>query len=93
MTDEQTPEQARTTEELGTELQAKGHVNTSWEELGSITLPVTEIETSQYRIGPPDDPESPTVFKVYFPPDCRVSGSGVAPATSTMPSTGSAISR
>ena len=33
---------------------------------------MTNIETSQYRIGSPDDADSPTVFKVYFPPDCRV---------------------
>ena len=70
--DDNAAAERRSSEELASELEARGHVNTSWEELGSITLPVTNIETSQYRIGSPDDADSPTVFKVYFPPDCRV---------------------
>jgi hypothetical protein len=62
----------RTPEQMASELTRRGHVVTSWDELGSVTLPVTGVETSQYRIGPPDDESSPTVFKAYFPPGCRV---------------------
>ena len=71
-TDEATATTPMTSEELTKELERRGHVVTSWDEIGSITLPVTDVETTQYRIGLPDDPASPTVFKAYFPPDCRV---------------------
>ena len=71
-TDEATATKPTTTEELAEVLERRGHVVTSWDEIGSITLPVTDIETTQYRIGLPDDEASPTVFKAYFPPDCRV---------------------
>ncbi len=68
---------AETTEELSTEtieaeLDRRGHIVTSWDELGSITLEATGVVTSQYRIGRPSDPESPTVFKAEFPPHCRI---------------------
>ena len=58
--------------DMAAELEQRGHVVTSWDELGSITLPATGIETTQYRIGSPDDEASPTVFRAYFPPGCRV---------------------
>lgn len=61
-----------TTEAIAAELDRRGHVVTSWDELGSITLENTGAVTSQYRIGRPDQDSSPTVFKVYFPPDCRI---------------------
>ena len=57
--DEATAGGGRTPAELAAELERRGHVNTSWAELGSITLPVTDIETSQYRIGSPDDAAPP----------------------------------
>lgn len=61
-----------TPEEMEAELDRRGHIVTSWDELGAITLEATGAVTSQYRIGRPSDDASPTVFKVYFPPDCRI---------------------
>lgn len=63
---------ARTAEELTAELKRRGDIITSWEELGSITLEATGVVTSQYRVGMPTEDASPTVFKVYFPPGCRI---------------------
>ena len=61
-----------TPEELTAELNRRGHVVTSWDELGTVTIPTTGAVTSQYRIGVHTDDESPTVFKVFFPPECRI---------------------
>jgi quercetin dioxygenase-like cupin family protein len=57
--------------EITQTLQRKGHLAFSWDELDKIELP-TGIVTSTYRVGLPDDPEAPTVFKVYYPPECFV---------------------
>ncbi|MEE2683044.1 MAG: hypothetical protein VYD77_03850 [Actinomycetota bacterium] len=62
----------QTPESIEQELDRRGHIVTSWEELGSVTIEATGIETSSYRIGLPSKDASPTVFKAYFPPDCRV---------------------
>jgi len=61
-----------TPEAIEAELDRRGHVVTSWGELGSITLEQSGAVTSQYRIGRPSSSASPTVFKVEFPPDCRI---------------------
>ena len=61
-----------TTNEMQVELERRGHIVTSWDDLGSVTLEATGIETSQYRIGLPSEDGSPTVFKAAFPPNCRV---------------------
>lgn len=61
-----------TTEEIEAELVRRGHVVTSWDELGAVTLEATGAVTSQYRIGLPSKDASPTVFKICFPPDCRI---------------------
>lgn len=61
-----------TSEEIEAELNRRGHIATSWAGLGSITIEATGAVTSQYRIGLPSEDTSPTVFKVYFPPDCRI---------------------
>ena len=58
-------------EETRAELKRKGSVTTSWEALGAEVLP-NGVETSQFRIGDPDHAESPTVFKVRFPPNCEI---------------------
>ena len=58
-------------ETFNAELQRKGHLAFNWEDLDKITLP-TGIVTSMYRVGNPADDASPTVFKVYYPPDCYV---------------------
>ena len=49
----------------------RGHVLTSWERLGQLPLPSGAV-TSVYRVGLAEDPASPTVFKVYFPPGCTI---------------------
>ncbi len=61
-----------TMDAIEAELDRRGHVVTSWEELGAITLEGSGAVTSQYRIGKPSNPDAPTVFKIYFPPDCRI---------------------
>lgn len=61
-----------TAEEIEAELDRRGHVVTSWDELGSITLEASGAVTSQYRVGRPSDDAAPTIFKVEFPPDCRI---------------------
>ena len=63
---------AITTEEIEAELVRRGHVVTSWDGLGAVTLEATGAVTSQYRIGLPSEDASPTVFKIYFPPGCRI---------------------
>ena len=35
-------------------------------------IEATGVETSSYRIGLPSLDAPPTVFKAYFPPDCRI---------------------
>ena len=57
--------------EFKNELQLRGHIVTSWDEFGSIELPTTAVAT-MYRIGLPDDDDSPTVFKMWFPPGCTI---------------------
>ena len=58
-----------TPETIAEELNRRGHVVTSWNQLGQVWMEETGIETSQYRIGLPSEDTSPTVFKVYFPPN------------------------
>lgn len=60
-----------TPEEITAELTRRGHIVTSWDELGSMTL-TTEAVTTMYKVGRPDNPEAPTVFKVWFPPGCTI---------------------
>ena len=71
-TDKATDTTPITTEMISAELDRAGHIVTSWDELGSITLENTGVVTSQYRIGQPTENSSPTVFKANFPPDCRI---------------------
>ena len=58
---------AETAKELG----RKGHLAFNWDDLDEVELP-SGIRTRMYRIGDPADESSPTVFKVYYPPDCFV---------------------
>lgn len=60
-----------TPEEISKELTRRGHVVTSWDEIGGITLP-TEAVATMYKIGMPESEESPTVFKMWFPPGCTI---------------------
>ena len=57
--------------EMKAELERRGHVITSWDKIGSIKLP-TEAVATMYRIGLPDEEASPTVFKMWFPPNCTI---------------------
>jgi len=66
------PPEEITTEELTAELQRRGHVVTSWDQLGAITLEASGAVTSQYRVGLSTDDGAPTIFKVSFPPGCRI---------------------
>ena len=56
-----------TPENIAAELNRRGHVVTSWEQLGQVWMEETGIETTQYRIGLPTEDSSPTVFKSTFP--------------------------
>jgi hypothetical protein len=60
-----------TPEQMKNELTRRGHLVTSWEEIGGITLP-TEAIATMYKIGVPDSEASPTVFKMWFPPGCTI---------------------
>jgi len=72
MPNELSKEDPISSQELAEKLAKRGHVVTSWEDLPHVTMDETGIETISYRIGMPDDNASPTVFKLYFPPNCRV---------------------
>jgi DNA-directed RNA polymerase subunit L len=62
----------QTPEIIEENLTKRGHIVTSWEQLGQVWMEETGVETTSYRIGLPSDDSSPTVFKVYFPPNCRI---------------------
>jgi hypothetical protein len=47
-------------EHIETELAKRGHIVTSWEKIGQVTLEATGVETSSYRIGLPSLDSSPT---------------------------------
>jgi len=58
-------------ETLKKNLARRGHVALSWDAIEPARLP-NGVLTSMYRVGMPDKESSPTVFKVYFPPDCFI---------------------
>ena len=58
-----------TNTESAARLQRRGHLGFSWDELDAVELP-TGVVTRMYRVGV--DADAPTVFKVYFPPNCTV---------------------
>lgn len=60
------------TDDIESQLKRRGHIVTSWAEIGTLTIEGTGAVTSQYRIGLPSSDASPTVFKTYFPPGCRI---------------------
>jgi hypothetical protein len=61
----------KTDAEYATELNQKGHLAFNWDELDKIKLP-SGIETQMYRVGDPEDKTAPTVFRVFYPPECFV---------------------
>ena len=71
-TEASTEDDYLTSDAIEAELDRRGHIVTSWDELGAITIENTGAVTSQYRIGRPSDDAAPAVFKTYFPPNCRI---------------------
>ena len=65
------PPRQKSDAEIRAELTRKGHMAFSWDDLEKLELS-NGIVTSLYRVGMPDEASSPTVFKVYYPPDCFV---------------------
>jgi len=61
----------KTDAEVRAELERKGHMAFSWDDLDKLELS-NGIVTSLYRVGMPDQAASPTVFKVYYPPGCTI---------------------
>ena len=61
----------KTDKEFSEELGKKGHISFSWDDLDKLELP-TGVITSLYRVGDPFDETAPTVFKVYYPPECFI---------------------
>ena len=59
------------TDALSASLNRKGHAAFNWDNIDPITLP-NGVISKMYRIGCPKDPSSPTVFKVYYPPECLI---------------------
>jgi len=53
------------------ELERRGHIAMSWNDITPAVLP-NGVTAAMYRVGRPDEPASPTVFKVYFPPGCHI---------------------
>jgi hypothetical protein len=51
------------------ELERKGHIAFSWDDLDRIELP-SGILTQMYRVGLESD--APTVFKVFYPAGCTI---------------------
>lgn len=58
-----------TNPEAAAKLARRGHLGFSWDDLDTIELP-TGVRTQMYRISAA--PDAPTVFRVYFPPGCKV---------------------
>ena len=61
----------KTDAEVSSELNRKGHLAFSWDDLDAIELP-SGIVTNMYRVGDPKGSDSPTVFRAYYPPGCYV---------------------
>jgi hypothetical protein len=62
---------AQNPDALSEALTRRGHVALSWDEIEPATLP-NGVVAAMYRIGLPGKESAPTVFKVYFPPDCVI---------------------
>lgn len=60
-----------TDREIKETLERRGHYALNWEDLDKIEFP-TGVVSSMYRVGDPTRPESPTVFKVFYPPGCTI---------------------
>lgn len=60
-----------TDQDVKAALDKRGHYAMSWDDLDKVELP-TGVVSSMYRVGDPTCPESPTVFRVYYPPGCTI---------------------
>lgn len=56
---------------LSDSLNKRGHETFSWDDIEPISLP-NGVVSKMFRVGCPIEPSSPTVFKVYFPPECLI---------------------
>jgi hypothetical protein len=61
----------KTDQEYASELNRKGHLAFHWDDLDEIRLP-SGVQTRMFRVGDPADESAPTVFKVFYPPECYV---------------------
>ena len=56
---------------LSASLNRRGHAAFNWDDVDPIHLP-NGVISKMYRIGCPKDPSSPTVFRVFYPPECLI---------------------
>lgn len=56
---------------IKTKLEKFGHVVTSLDEIGGITVPTGAVAT-MYKVGLPDNEAAPTIFNMWFPPGCTI---------------------
>ncbi|MDA0339955.1 MAG: hypothetical protein O2910_09025 [Proteobacteria bacterium] len=56
---------------IQSKLEKYGHLVTSLDEIGGITLPTQAVAT-MYKVGLPDNEAAPTVFNMWFPPGCTI---------------------
>ena len=69
---EMTPHAAtRTAEDIADHLNRRGHIALNFDDLEMVQLP-NDVVTTMYRVGLPDQPGAPTVFKVFYPPGCTI---------------------
>ena len=59
------------TDALDKNLARRGHLTFNWDDVKPVTLP-NGVISKMYRVGSPSEQASPTVFKVYYPPDCLI---------------------
>lgn len=60
-----------TRQALSDSLNKRGHETFSWADIEPITLP-NGVVSKMFRVGCPIEASSPTVFKVYYPPECLI---------------------
>lgn len=59
------------THALNDKFERRGHVTFNWDDVKPVTLP-NGLVSKMYRVGSPSKQASPTVFKVYYPPDVLI---------------------
>ena len=56
---------------IKSKLEKHGHLVTSLDEIGGITLPTQAVAT-MYKVGLPDNDAAPTIFNMWFPAGCTI---------------------